>query len=283
MAPSARGTAGARRPGAHDAPAAGPLARFDPVLLVLSPPRCASTVLARALWNHALFRWYLHEPYDRGYHHGGDGPDPLRAALAARLDRQRLAHDVSGHANGLVVKEMTFQAGPRLPELIAAATLPVVFTVRDPRQAVRSRMRQRARGGARPGFPPREAGWDDLDRAWRHVRAERIAHVIVDMTGLSRDPATLVPRLCARLGLDFSERLLSWPAITGAPLGRLGDEQAHWYERVLASRGFEPLDDAATGPEADPPDDAGLERRLGDWTALYREMLAAPESLVPSR
>ncbi|RCV49010.1 sulfotransferase-like domain-containing protein [Marinitenerispora sediminis] len=280
-ATSASGSAGARRRGAANAPAAGPLSRFDPVLLVLSPPRCASTVLARALWNHTLFRWYLHEPYDRGYHHGADGPDPLRAALAGRLDRQRLAHDVSGHANGLVVKEMTFQAGAHLEQLVSAATLPVVFTLREPRLAVRSRMRQRARGGAAPGFPAREAGWDDLRRAWRHVRAAGIDHVIVDMTRLSRDPASLVPLLCARLGIDFSERLLSWPAITGAPLGRLGDEQAHWYERVLASRGFEPLGgDGASGAGAGPPADPDLEDRLREWTALHHEMLAAPEALV---
>src|SRR5688572_11824723 len=46
--------------------------RADPVLVILSPPRCGSTAVARSFWQHPLFRWYIHEPYDRVYHHGGD-------------------------------------------------------------------------------------------------------------------------------------------------------------------------------------------------------------------
>lgn len=248
-------------------------ARFRPVLVIISPPRCGSTVLARSLWRHPRFGWYVHEPYDEAYHRGGD-LQSVREAMAGAVPQPAAERD-GGPGPGVIVKEMTFQAGPLLPELLHAATMPVVVTVRDPRLAVRSRMRQRAAGGAEPCFPPAETGWPALRDALAYLRRHGLPYVLVDVTELRRDPAALLPELCARLGLGFTPDMLAWPRADHIALGRLEDEQRHWYTRVLGSTGFEPpaerMPDLSEFPVRD-----GMRAHVEGCVALYHELLTDP-------
>src|ERR1051326_4583480 len=103
------------------------IADFDPVVVILSPPRCGSTVLARSFWQHRAFRWYLHEPCDRAYHIGlGPQQEP---AIEMLIDRIGLFHH-SQKGTGRVIKETTFQAGDVI-EKFQVATMPVIFLIRD--------------------------------------------------------------------------------------------------------------------------------------------------------
>lgn len=244
--------------------------RFAPVLLILSPPRCGSTALARAFWQHPAFRWYVHEPYDRVYHHAGD-QDTVTAAFAGALDSGRR------RATGLVVKEMTFQAGPAIPDLIRAATVPVVLLVRDPRLAIRSRMRQRARTGQAAEFPHRESGWPDLAAALTLARGNPAGHLVVEFTQLRNRPAQLLPALCERLGLPYSPDMLSWPSRPDIALGQLGGEQREWYGPVLASTGFEGRAERIPAVDGFPH---GMRQHVRDCLHVYREALAWPHRLA---
>lgn len=241
---------------------------FDPVLILLSPPRSGSTALARAFWRHPAFGGYVHEPFDRAYHHSG-GPATVLAAVADPLD-------VGGGA-GLILKEMTFQAGPSAAELAAATDLPVVLTVRDPRLAIESRMRQRARAGQRAAFPPEESGWRDLLSILRRFRAERIEYALVDTTRLRARPADVLGALCARLGLPYVPEMLDWPSADTVNLGQLADEQAHWYERVLRASGFQPPTEQVPDIADFPP---ALRTHAADCLVEYRSLLTDPE-MVP--
>ncbi|GAA2711063.1 hypothetical protein ACFY2R_18595 [Micromonospora olivasterospora] len=255
-----------------DAPPTVAPARFCPVLVILSPPRCGSTALARAFWRHPAFRWYVHEPYDRAYHRGA-GPAAARAALAEPLEVGRPG------ATGLVVKEMTFQAGAGLADLLRAATLPVVVPVRDPRLAVRSRARQRALAGQPAAFPAVESGWPDLAAALDLMRATAVPYVVVEFTALRRRPAALLPVLCRQLGLGFTPDLLSWPARAGLPLGQLGAEQRHWYDRALSSSRFVADDERPPGPDDVP---APLRPHLAEWLDVYRRAMRDPHAVGPA-
>lgn len=244
-------------------------ARFDPVLVVLSPPRSGSTALARAFWRHPAFRWYAHEPFDRAYHHDG-GADATLTALRSPVA-------VADHdGNGLIVKEMTFQAGSHADELVAATDLPVVVTLRDPRLAVESRMRQRGRAGQEPSFPPGESGWRDLVAILRRLRAGNVRHVLVDTTRLRARPAASLEALCERIGLQYTPRMLDWPAADGIHLGQLADEQAHWYERVLRSSGLEPPTEEVPELSHFP---AGMRDHVAACLAEYQTLLTDPEML----
>lgn len=248
--------------------------RFEPVLVIISPPRCGSTVVSRALWQHPQFRWYVHEPYDRLYHKGG-GRDSVRLAIANALEK---TEPEAGSGRGVVVKEMTFQAGPLLPELIRAATLPIVVTVRDPRLAVLSRMRQRRRAGQEPSFPHAETGWADLESGLGYMREHSIPHVIVEVTELRRRPSELLPTLCERFGLTFTPQMLSWPSVPNLSLGNLDGEQKHWYARVLTSTGFQPPDEEVPPLDAI-PGDSGMRDQIVDCLRVYRAALEDPHSL----
>lgn len=60
---------------------------------------------------------------------------------------------------------------------------------------------------------------------------------VLDARDVLEDPRGLLERLCAELGVDFSERMLSWPA------GRRptdGIWAPYWYGAVESSTGFAP-------------------------------------------
>ena len=60
---------------------------------------------------------------------------------------------------------------------------------------------------------------------------------VLDTADLLADPPTMLRRLCAALGVPYSDRMLWWPP------GRRetdGIWAKHWYDRVEQSTGFEP-------------------------------------------
>ena len=244
--------------------------RYTPALIILSPPRCGSTAVARAFWQHPAFRRYAHEPCDSVYHRDGRSAEIVRAIEEGVDTASVPGPETSG--NGIIIKEMTFQAADLLPELIAAATLPVLFTVRDPRWAIRSRMRQRVRGGQPPWFPAAESGWHDLDATLELARDVHVPNVIVEFDRLCADPAAVIRAMCRRLGLAFVPEMLSWEPARGVSLGQLGSEQRHWYKRVLASAGFEPPA-GPPPPVGSFPADHGTREHVAECLGIYERVL----------
>jgi hypothetical protein len=243
--------------------------RFDPALLIVSPPRSGSTALARAFWQHPAFRWYVHEPFDRVYHHGG-GEESVLTAVRDPID-------VGGHGvGGLIIKEMTFQVGSYAGELVALASLPIVVALRDPRLAVESRMRQRRHAGQEPSFPHNESGWCDLVEMLDHLHASQVRHVLVETTRLRARPAHCLEVLCARLGIGYMPDMLSWPAAGDMHLGQLASEQTSWYERVLRSSGFEPPTEVVPGLDEFPP---GMRAHVAECLEVYQALLTDSEML----
>lgn len=58
---------------------------------------------------------------------------------------------------------------------------------------------------------------------------------VIDSADVRRDPADILARLCAEIGLPFSGGMLSWPA---GPKPFDGAWAAHWYGAVHRSEGF---------------------------------------------
>lgn len=211
--------------------------RHGAVLLIVAPPRTASTALARILWNHAAVGFYAHEPFEPTWYRDA----PLEAA-AELLEAPEPVAQLGGRGTGgaLVVKEMTFQVGDAFPLLAALATGPIVFLIRDPRLSVASRMRVLKRSGRPEVFPLRESGWDDLERQLDHVRAAGIPHLIVDSHDLRSAPQSVVPPLLEQLGLPYSPELLTWESSAATGLSAVSGGDDPFYRRVLASGGIEP-------------------------------------------
>jgi hypothetical protein len=107
-----------------------------------------------------------------------------------------------------------------------------VFLIRDPALVVASYVKSRASVAAD------DIGLLQQARLFEEV-AQRLGHAppVIDAEDFLRDPRAQLQRLCARLGIAFSERMLSWPA---GPRASDGVWAPHWYAAVWRSTGFEP-------------------------------------------
>lgn len=83
---------------------------------------------------------------------------------------------------------------------------------------------------------------------------------VIDSADLLTAPEAMLRGLCTALGVQFSERMLSWPPGRRATDGVWAK---HWYDRVERSTGFEAPEAVAT-PE--------LEGRLAELEALCRPL-----------
>lgn len=75
--------------------------------------------------------------------------------------------------------------------------------------------------------------------------------VVIDSADIRRDPSTMLQRLCAAIGLDWTPAMLTWPRGGHADDGVWA---AHWYGAVHDSTGFAPAEGsppALDGPRAD--------------------------------
>ena len=58
---------------------------------------------------------------------------------------------------------------------------------------------------------------------------------VIDATDIRADPAAMLQKLCAEIGLPFSPKMLSWPA---GPKPYDGNWAPHWYGAIHRSTGF---------------------------------------------
>jgi hypothetical protein len=95
---------------------------------------------------------------------------------------------------------------------------------------------------------------------------DRLGGIVLDTSDLRRNPRGMLGKLCAEIGLPFSETMLSWPA-GGHPSD--GVWAAHWYDSVHRSTGF-------AGPEGPLPEvtrDDLLRQALPFYEALKARAL----------
>jgi len=104
-------------------------------------------------------------------------------------------------------------------------------------------------------------------RAWFEAEADRLGHAppVVDSADVLADPAGTLSRLCAALGIAWTDSMLQWPA---GPRDTDGVWAPHWYGRVLASTGF----DGREGPQ---PALTGETANVRDECRPHYEFLSA--------
>lgn len=232
------------------------LARSRPILVV-SPPRSASTAFAQALKQHSSVQRYIHEPCGR-YSYEASSLDSVHGALA-ELEP------------GTLIKEMTFQFRdlPVAECFFRHCATPTLFLARPPQQTFESRIRmvltdylkdtsasegdrQRARAAIEAKdyaevddlltetlFPLSRTGWGGLAEQLEMCRSLDLDYAIVEMTRFRQDPETTLRRVCDRLGLGFEDGMLQWRPESALPPGAL-KRHANWYARVGASTGILP-------------------------------------------
>ncbi|HEX5354007.1 MAG TPA: hypothetical protein VFW60_07995 [Rhodanobacteraceae bacterium] len=106
------------------------------------------------------------------------------------------------------------------------------FLIRNPERVAASFTIQR------PDAAVWELGFEQQARLFDRV-CDRLGHAppVLDAADVLKDPKGILTALCARLGIAFSERMLSW-----SPGPRVSDGvwAPHWYAAVERSTGFAP-------------------------------------------
>jgi hypothetical protein len=198
-------------------------------LAMWSGPRNISTALMRAWENRPdtrvvdepLYAYYLSQT---GLNH------PVRDAIiaAGQTSWRKVVAELTAPVEGVFYqKHMTHHLLPQLPrDWIPALTN--VLLIRDPAEVVASYVRSRADVVAEDiGLVQQGELYDQLG-----------AHVpVIDAADFLRKPEGYLRWLCEHIGVEFSERMLHWPA------GRRHSDGVwapYWYQAVMKSTGFEP-------------------------------------------
>lgn len=69
------------------------------------------------------------------------------------------------------------------------------------------------------------------------ILAEGGSPIVIETQSLLKDPRRVLAQVCERVGIDFDESMLAWPA---GPKPEDGAWAPHWYDNVHQSTGFAP-------------------------------------------
>jgi hypothetical protein len=201
-----------------------------------SGPRNISTAMMRA-WENRGDCVVDDEPLYAHYlaHTGLDHPGADEVIAQGDTDWQRVVARLTGplpdDAPLWYQKHMTHHLLPHVGH-DWVASLDNVFLIRHPADVVASYLKKRDEVTPEDiGLPQQVALFDAI--AQRDGRAP----AVIDAEDFLRAPAAQLQALCARLGIDYTERMLRWPS---GPRASDGIWAKHWYDAVWASTGFEP-------------------------------------------
>ena len=205
-----------------------------------------------AVWDEPFYAAYLETS---GIDH------PMREAITA--DNVTDPAEVAARCTGPIpsgqphfyMKHMPFHMLPGFP-LDWAESCVNVHLIRHPSRVVASYEAKREH--------PTLA---DIGFAEQAALFERLPGPVIDATDIRADPAGMLQKLCAEIGLPWNDSMLAWPA---GPKPFDGTWAPHWYGAVHRSTGFA----GAEGP---------LPELTGASAALAREALPFYEALSELR
>jgi Sulfotransferase domain len=212
-------------------------ARVEPVRVAMwSGPRNISTAMMRA-WENREDCAVSDEPLYAAYlaATGLDHPGREEVTAAGETDWRRVVADLLGPApHGAAVWYQKHMSHHLLPGMATDWVFGLcnVFLIRDPAEVVASYIKSRST------VTPEDIGLPQQLQLFESLR-ERTGEtpLVIDASDFLRAPETHLRALCARLGIAFTPRMLSWPA---GPRDSDGVWAPYWYQAVWASTSFEP-------------------------------------------
>jgi hypothetical protein len=229
-----------------------------------SGPRNLSTALMYAFaarpdcaaWDEPFYAAYLNAT-------GIDHPMAAEIIAAGITDPDKVAAACLGPVPEArphwYQKHMTLHMIPAFDRGFLAG-LTNAFLIRHPARVIASYARKReAPTFADLGFAQQARLFDEV------ADLTGAAPPVIAAESIRADPRTALTRLCAALGLPFSEAMLTWPP---GPKPQDGVWAPHWYNAVHRSSGF----DDPEGPLPDLPPDF---QRLADRAMPHYDRLAA--------
>ncbi|MGH9170530.1 MAG: HAD family hydrolase [Acidimicrobiales bacterium] len=198
-------------------------------LAVWSGPRNISTALMRAWENRDDCR-VVDEPFYAYYLNetglGHPGRDEVIAA--GTTDWRAVVADLTSPVDGIYYqKHMAHHLLPQLPRGWIAS-LTNVLLIRDPTEVLASYVR------SRPDVTDSDIGLVQQAELFEQLGARL---PVLDAADFLARPDLYVRWLCDLVGVEFTDRMLRWPA---GPRDTDGVWARYWYGAVQASTGFVP-------------------------------------------
>jgi len=205
-------------------------------LAMWSGPRNISTAMMRA-WENRGDCTVVDEPLYAHYlaRTGLDHPGREQVIAAGESDWRKVAALLTGPVPGgkavFYQKHMTHHLLPDI-ERSWLGQLAHVFLIRDPREVLASYVK------SRPTVTAEDIGVAQQLEIFEYLRTlGHRAPPVIDAGEFLGAPEAQLRALCALLGIDFTSRMLHWPP---GPRASDGVWAPYWYDKVLASSGFEP-------------------------------------------
>lgn len=199
-----------------------------------SGPRNLSTAMMRSFSARADTA-VTDEPFYGAYLKQTGDPQPMADAVIASMDCdwQSVARTMRGDAPGGAPVWYQKHMSHHMEGPVTIEDFPDhrhAFLIRDPVRVAASYAAKRT--AIRPEHLGTARQREYFDRV-----ADRLGHVppVVDSAAVLADPAAVLARLCAALGIPFNDAMLSW---RHGPMESDGIWGAHWYDQVNASTGF---------------------------------------------
>ena len=199
-----------------------------------SGPRNISTAMLRA-WGNRADTFVVDEPFYAHYLHvtGTEHPVAAEVIAAGETDWRKVVAQLTGevpHGRRIFYqKQMTHHLLPGIGrEWLSAVTN--CFLIRDPRDVITSYLKKNHDPTAEDlGFPQQA-------ELFERVRAETgKTPPVLDARDILENPEGALRRLCAAVGVEFTEAMLSWPAGLRETDGVWAK---HWYGEVEHSTSF---------------------------------------------
>jgi Sulfotransferase domain len=232
-------------------------------LAMWSGPRNISTAMMRAFGNRPDCA-VIDEPF-YGYYlktSGSDHPGREQIIAAMDCDWRSVARSLTegpAPAPLFYQKHMTHHMLAEV-DLAFTGSLINCFLVREPARMIASYAR------VRPDFGLEDLGLPQQLRIFRYVEQRTGRRpLVVDAAEVLANPRAALERLCRYAGIEFDDRMLSWPA---GPRLSDGVWAPYWYAAVEASTGFEPL------PAGPPQVPAGYQGLADAARRLYEALCA---------
>lgn len=208
----------------------------DPVRIAMwSGPRNLSTTMMRSFGARPDTAC-VDEPFYAAYLTATGLIHPMQEDILAAqscdgdvVARQLIEDPVPDGKPVFYQKHMTHHMDPSLPRAWMA-NVTNAFLIRDPARVLASYARKMEEVSLEAIGVPQQA--ELFDRICQ-LRGE--APPVVDSDDILADPAGMLRALCAAIGIEYSEAMLSWPA---GPKPEDGVWAPHWYDAVWQSTGF---------------------------------------------
>jgi Sulfotransferase domain len=197
-----------------------------------SGPRNLSTAMMRAFSSRPDCA-VLDEPFYAHYlrETGIDHPGKKEVINAYENDWRKVIDFVTGPVPGgkaiWYQKHMAHHMLPHIDvqRLVAGGELTHAFLIRDPIEVITSYTKVHP-----------ETGLPYQVDLFERVKAKTgKTPPAVDAKDVLMDPKRTLGRLCEALGIEFTEKMLSWPA---GPHPDDGNWAKHWYDSVYQTTGF---------------------------------------------